>query len=66
MTAPRTVTCPTCGARVPWTPESKFRPFCSERCKTIDLGAWANESYRIPVVERNDEDPEDAPNLPEK
>ena len=58
MTAQRTVACPTCGAPVPWTPESKFRPFCSERCKTIDLGAWANESYRIPVVERNDEDDE--------
>jgi hypothetical protein len=54
--APRTVACPTCGARVPWTTESKFRPFCSERCKTIDLGAWANESYRIPVVERDEED----------
>jgi endogenous inhibitor of DNA gyrase (YacG/DUF329 family) len=58
VTAQRTVACPTCGAPVPWTPESKFRPFCSERCKTIDLGAWANESYRIPVVERNDEDDE--------
>jgi hypothetical protein len=56
VTAPRTVACPTCGARVPWTPESRFRPFCSERCKTIDLGAWANESYRIPVVRRNDDD----------
>jgi hypothetical protein len=56
VTAARTVACPTCGARVSWTPESKFRPFCSERCKTIDLGAWANESYRIPVVERDDED----------
>ena len=56
MTATRTVACPTCGARVSWTPESKFRPFCSERCKTIDLGAWANESYRIPVAERDDED----------
>jgi hypothetical protein len=66
VTAPRTVACPTCGARVPWTPESRFRPFCSERCKTIDLGAWANESYRIPVVERNDEDHEASPNLPEK
>jgi len=64
MTAPRTVACPTCGARVPWTPESKFRPFCSARCKTIDLGAWANESYRIPVVERNDED--DAASTAEK
>jgi endogenous inhibitor of DNA gyrase (YacG/DUF329 family) len=62
--APRTVACPTCGARVPWTAESKFRPFCSERCKTIDLGAWANESYRIPVVEHDDED--DAASTAEK
>ena len=61
MIAPRTVACPTCGTRVPWTPESSFRPFCCERCKTIDLGAWANESYRIPVVERNDEDDEPVP-----
>jgi uncharacterized protein len=57
VTAPRTVACPTCGAGVRWTPESKFRPFCSERCKTIDLGAWANESYRIPVVQRDDDEP---------
>jgi hypothetical protein len=64
VSAPRIVACPTCGARVPWTPESKFRPFCSERCKMIDLGAWANESYRIPVVERNDED--DAASTAEK
>ena len=41
------VACPRCGEPVPWTPESKFRPFCSERCKTFDLGAWANEEYRI-------------------
>lgn len=30
-----------------WIPENRFRPFCSERCKQIDLGAWANEKYRI-------------------
>jgi len=65
VTAPRTVACPTCGARVPWTPASRFRPFCSERCKTIDLGAWANESYRIPAVE-HDEDDEVPPMPPEK
>jgi hypothetical protein len=46
--ASRTVRCPQCGTDVPWTPESKWRPFCSERCKLIDLGAWATESYRIP------------------
>jgi endogenous inhibitor of DNA gyrase (YacG/DUF329 family) len=42
-----TVRCPQCGVEVPWTSSSKWRPFCSDRCKTIDLGAWASESYRI-------------------
>jgi endogenous inhibitor of DNA gyrase (YacG/DUF329 family) len=46
---PHVVKCPQCGAPVPWTPESKWRPFCSERCKLIDLGAWASERYRIPT-----------------
>lgn len=54
VTKPRVVACPTCGAAVPWTPASRFRPFCSERCKTIDLGAWAAERYRVPVVEARD------------
>jgi len=45
--APRTVKCPQCGAAVEWSPASKWRPFCSERCKTLDLGAWASERYRI-------------------
>ncbi|ASL73911.1 DNA gyrase inhibitor YacG [Ralstonia solanacearum] len=56
----KTVKCPTCGKPVPWTPESRYRPFCSERCKQIDLGAWAAEQYTIPVVE-NDDLPPDAP-----
>ena len=47
----RSVTCPQCAKTVDWTPENRFRPFCSERCKLIDLGAWASESYRAPVVE---------------
>jgi endogenous inhibitor of DNA gyrase (YacG/DUF329 family) len=64
VTAPRIVACPTCGAPVSRTPESKFRPFCSERCRTIDLATWANESYRIPVVERDEEDEPGPP--PEK
>lgn len=42
------VPCPHCGKAVPWTPASSWRPFCSERCKLIDLGAWATESHRIP------------------
>jgi uncharacterized protein len=63
MPEARIVHCPQCGKPVEWTPESKFRPFCSQRCKDIDLGAWASESYRIPVVE---EDDEDGPPKPER
>ena len=51
MATPRTVTCPTCGKPVEWVPEAKWRPFCSQRCKTIDLGAWASERYRIETSE---------------
>ena len=51
----KVVACPKCGASVVWdAAESPFRPFCSERCKMVDLGAWATESYRIPVEEEND------------
>ncbi len=42
-----TVRCPTCGHDVKWTDKEKFRPFCSERCKMIDLGAWASNGYSI-------------------
>jgi endogenous inhibitor of DNA gyrase (YacG/DUF329 family) len=45
----RIVTCPTCGKSVRWSIEDRFRPFCSERCKLIDLGQWATEQYRVPV-----------------
>ena len=41
------VKCPTCGTEVKWVPESKFRPFCSERCRLIDLGAWADGKYSV-------------------
>ena len=50
----KVVACPKCGASVVWDATSRFRPFCSERCKMIDLGAWATESYRIPVEEDKD------------
>ncbi|MGB0127303.1 MAG: DNA gyrase inhibitor YacG [Rhodocyclaceae bacterium] len=62
MTKPsavRVVKCPTCGKPVPWLPENKWRPFCSERCRTIDLGAWANEAYRVPVSEPSGADGDD-------
>jgi endogenous inhibitor of DNA gyrase (YacG/DUF329 family) len=41
------VNCPTCGAAVAWVESNRFRPFCSERCRTLDLGAWAAERHRI-------------------
>lgn len=44
---PVTVKCPTCQKDVEWSEDSKWKPFCSERCKLIDLGAWADESYGI-------------------
>lgn len=37
-----------CKTATTWE-ENPFRPFCSERCKLIDLGAWADGQYRIPV-----------------
>jgi endogenous inhibitor of DNA gyrase (YacG/DUF329 family) len=44
---PKIVNCPVCKKPVEWTPAAKFRPFCSKRCKTNDLGAWASERYRV-------------------
>ena len=42
------VNCPTCGTRVEWSEKSKWRPFCSERCRLIDLGEWFEEKKRVP------------------
>jgi len=58
----RTVQCPRCGSPAAFGPENKWRPFCSERCKLIDLGLWASESYRIPESSEpssQDEAPDD-------
>ncbi|MEO7254766.1 MAG: DNA gyrase inhibitor YacG [Casimicrobium sp.] len=51
------VACPRCKKPVAWSPKSIFRPFCSERCKNMDFGAWANEEYRIANAEPPDSDP---------
>ncbi len=42
------ITCPTCSKPNTWHSENTFRPFCSDRCKLIDLGEWASETRRIP------------------
>ncbi len=50
------VPCPRCGAPATLSPQNKWRPFCSERCKVIDLGDWAAERYRVATGEK----PEDS------
>jgi len=51
----RIVNCPHCGKPVAWSAANPYRPFCCERCRVIDLGAWASENYRIPVAETKDD-----------
>jgi len=53
---PPQATCPICGKTTAWSQDNPYRPFCSERCKLIDLGQWATESYRIPQTD--DDGPE--------
>jgi hypothetical protein len=48
------VNCPQCGKPALWTSANPHRPFCSERCKLIDLGQWASEGYRIPVAQADE------------
>jgi uncharacterized protein len=51
------VACPQCGRKAEFT-GNEFRPFCSERCKLIDFGAWADGEYSLPAetTELTDED----------
>lgn len=46
MSKPTTFPCPQCKKPSQWQ-DNPFRPFCCERCKLIDLGAWANEDYKV-------------------
>lgn len=55
-TTRREVRCPACGGASLYAPENPYRPFCSERCRSHDLGAWASESYRVPVQSTDDSD----------
>ena len=40
--------CPNCGKPAEWQ-DNPHRPFCTERCRLIDFGRWANEEYRVPA-----------------
>jgi hypothetical protein len=52
---PRAVRCPICRTEGPWE-GNPHRPFCSERCRLIDLGGWIEGRYRIPGKEVKPED----------
>lgn len=55
------IACPTCKTHSPWE-GNPHRPFCSERCKLLDLGKWLREEYRIPAEEdESDVSPEEDP-----
>jgi len=51
----RIVACPACGKTTAYAASNRWRPFCSERCRTTDLGAWATETYRIPKEPGDDD-----------
>jgi endogenous inhibitor of DNA gyrase (YacG/DUF329 family) len=57
VTAPLRSPCPTCGKPAVFAPDNPWRPFCCERCRSIDLGAWASEAYGIPAKEEDEGDP---------
>ena len=57
----RIVRCPACRQPAKATPDNPARPFCSRRCKLVDLGKWFNEDNRIPVDTVEDATPEPRP-----
>ncbi len=46
MSSPSKVCCPTCRKSGDWF-AGKFGPFCSQRCRLVDLGQWFNEAHRV-------------------
>jgi endogenous inhibitor of DNA gyrase (YacG/DUF329 family) len=56
----RTVACPTCKGPSRYASDNPYRPFCSLRCRDVDLGAWASEGFRLPAGPDGNAD-DDAP-----
>ena len=52
MEQKRKVKCPTCKQQALFAPENEFRPFCTQRCRLIDLGEWAEESFKLQAEEQ--------------
>ena len=61
----RLVQCPRCGGDSVYAPSNVYRPFCSERCKNIDLGAWSSESFRLPDQPPTDGSYDEPDSLPQ-
>lgn len=59
--AARLVPCPACGQPAAFSPANRWRPFCSERCRRIDLGAWASERYRVAAAPTPEDDTDALP-----
>jgi endogenous inhibitor of DNA gyrase (YacG/DUF329 family) len=53
--ADRIVRCPTCGGDSVYAASNSARPFCSERCKNMDFGAWASENFRVAAPDTSEE-----------
>jgi endogenous inhibitor of DNA gyrase (YacG/DUF329 family) len=59
----RIAACPQCGASTRLDAANPWRPFCSERCKLIDLGDWLSGRYAVPL--ENDDNADSSPETPE-
>ncbi|MBE2245072.1 MAG: DNA gyrase inhibitor YacG [Burkholderiaceae bacterium] len=57
----RIVRCPRCGGRSVYAASNPYRPFCSERCKAADFGAWASEAYRVDAAPPLEDDGDAGP-----
>ena len=58
---PRMVPCPTCRREIAYSTRNPWRPFCSERCRRVDLGAWASERYRVAAPPTDEAEPDEPP-----
>ena len=54
------IKCPTCKKKTTWE-ENPWRPFCSERCRLVDLGRWASEEYKIEGEKKEESGEEEKP-----
>lgn len=53
------IVCPICSKKNTWQKENPYRPFCSERCRLLDLGEWASENYRVVAKDKTEDMSED-------